>query len=196
MDTSPAAITRLLEAWGEGDKAALDALVPLVHKELRRLAHRYMRQERAGVAFQTTELVNELYLKLVDSSRVRWNDRAHFFAISAQLMRRILVDFARSRRYAKRGGDAIRVTFEKALETPGIQTPDWTALDDALQALEELDARKCRIVELRFFGGLSVEETAEILQVSPDTIQRDWRFARSWLRRELTRGPELRAAEP
>ena len=119
MDTSPAPITRLLEAWGEGDKAALDALVPLVHKELRRLAHRYMRQERAGVPFQTTELVNEVYLKLVDSSRVRWNDRAHFFAISAQLMRRILVDFAGSRRYAKRGGEAIRVTFEKALEAPG-----------------------------------------------------------------------------
>ena len=191
MDTSPAAITRLLEAWGEGDKAALDALVPLVHKELRRLAHRYMRQERAGVAFQTTELVNEVYLKLVDSSRVRWNDRAHFFAISAQLMRRILVDLARSRRYAKRGGEAIRVTFEKALETPGAGAPDWTALDDALNALEALDARKSQMVELRFFGGLSVEETAEVLQVSPDTIQRDWRFAKSWLRRELTRARQL-----
>ena len=123
MDTSPAAITRLLEAWGEGDTAALDALVPLVHKELHRLAHRYMRQERAGVAFQTTELVNEVYLKLVDSSRVRWNGRAHFFAISSQLMRRILVDFARSRRYAKRGGEAIRVTFEKALEARRSRRP-------------------------------------------------------------------------
>ena len=136
-----------------------------------------MRQEQAGVAFQTTELVNEVYLKLVDSSRVRWNGRTHFFAISAQLMRRILVDFACSRRYAKRGGEAIRVTFEKALEAPGAGAPDWTALDDALNALEALDARKSQMVELRFFGGLSVEETAEVLQVSPDTIQRDWRFA-------------------
>ncbi len=191
MDTSPVEITRLLEAWGEGDKVALDALVPVVHSELRRLAHRYMRRERLDGAFQTTELVNEVYLKLVDCSRVRWQDRAHFFAISAQLMRRILVDLARSRRYAKRGGEAIRVTFEKALEAPGVRAPDWTALDDALNALEALDARKCRIVELRFFGGLSVEETAEILQVSPDTIHRDWRFAKTWLRRELTRAPEL-----
>jgi RNA polymerase sigma factor (TIGR02999 family) len=188
MENSPVEITRLLAAWGEGDQAALDGLVPLVHKELRRLAHRYMRQERPDAAFQTTELVNEVYLKLVDCSRVRWQDRAHFFAISAQLMRRILVDFARSRRYAKRGGEAIRVTFERVLEAPGVCAPDWVALDDALHALEALDARKCRMVELRFFGGLSVEETAEVLQVSPDTIHRDWRFAKTWLRRELTRG--------
>ena len=188
MESSPVEITRLLAAWGGGDKAALDALVPLVHKELRRLAHRYMRQERRDGAFQTTELVNEAYLKLVDCSRVRWQDRAHFFAVSAQLMRRILVDFARSRRYAKRGGEAIRVTFEKALDAPGAGTPDWIVLDDALSALEALDARKSRMVELRFFAGLSVEETAEVLQVSPETIHRDWRFARTWLRRELTRG--------
>jgi RNA polymerase sigma factor (TIGR02999 family) len=188
MGNSPSEITRLLAAWGEGDQAALDGLVPLVHKELRRLAHRYMRQERPDAAFQTTVLVNEVYLKLVDCSRVRWQDRAHFFAISAQLMRRILVDFARSRRYAKRGGEAIRVTFERVLEAPGVCTPDWVALDDALHALEALDARKSRMVELRFFGGLSVEETAEVLQVSPDTIHRDWRFAKTWLRRELTRG--------
>ena len=195
MDTSPAEITRLLAAWSEGDKAALDALVPVVHSELRRLAHRYMRQERLG-GFQTTELVNEAYLKLVDCSRVRWHDRAHFFAVSARLMRRILVDFARSRRYAKRGGEAIRVTFEKALEAQDVRAPDWTALDDALNALEALDARKCRMVELRFFGGLSVEETAEILQVSPDTIHRDWRFAKTWLRRELSREPERLATNP
>jgi RNA polymerase sigma-70 factor (ECF subfamily) len=150
-----------------------------------------MRQERLGGAFQTTELVNEVYFKLVDCSRVRWQDRAHFFALSAQLMRRILVDLARSRRYVKRGGEAIRVTFEKALEAPGVAALDWTALDDALNVLESLDARKSRVVELRFFGGLSVEETAEILQVSPETIPRDWRFAKTWLRRELTRGPEL-----
>lgn len=196
METTPVEITRLLEAWGEGDKYALDTLVPMVHKELRRLAHRYMRQERSDGALQTTELVNEVYLKLVDCTRVRWNDRAHFFAISAQLMRRILVDFARSRRYAKRGGDAIRVTFEKALDAPGVRTPDWAALDDALNALEALDHRKCRMVELRFFVGLSVEETAEILQVSPDTVHRDWRFAKTWLRRELSREPEQSAAHP
>jgi RNA polymerase sigma-70 factor, ECF subfamily len=188
METFPMEITRLLVAWGEGDKAAFDALTPMVHKELRRLAHRCLRQERSGAPLQTTELVNEVYLKLVDSSRVRWQDRVHFFAISAQLMRRILVDLARSRRYAKRGGEMIRVTFEKALETPGVGAQNWIALDDALNALEAVDARKSRMVELRFFGGLSVEETAEALGVSADTIHRDWRFVKTWLRRELTRG--------
>ncbi len=190
MDTAPLEITRLLAAWGEGDKAAFDALVPIVHKELRRLAHRHMRQERPGAPLQTTELVNEVYLKLVDGGSVRLQDRAHFFALSAQLMRRILVDFARSRRSAKRGGEAIRVTFEEALLAPGSRAPDWIALDDALKALEDLDQRKCRMVELRFFGGLSVEETAEVLQVSPQTIHRDWRFVKTWLRRELIRGQE------
>jgi DNA-directed RNA polymerase specialized sigma24 family protein len=163
MNDSPVEITRLLAAWGEGDKAALDALVPLVHKELRRLAHRYMRRENPAGAFQTTELVNEVYLKLVDCSRVQWQDRAHFFAISAQLMRRILVDFAVG------------------------AAPDWIRLDDALNALEAIDPRKSRVVELRFFGGLDVAETAKVLQVSPDTVHRDWRFAKTWLRRELTR---------
>ncbi len=190
MDTAPLEITRLLAAWGEGDKAAFDALVPIVHKELRRLAHRHMRQERPGAPLQTTELVNEVYLKLVDGGSVRLQDRAHFFALSAQLMRRILVDFARSRRSAKRGGEAIRVTFEEALLAPGSRAPDWIALDDALKALEDLDQRKCRMVELRFFGGLSVEETAEVLRVSPQTIHRDWRFVKTWLRRELIRGQE------
>ncbi len=191
MEDSPIQITRLLAAWGEGDRAALDALLPVIQKELRRLAHRYLRKERDGGGFQTTELVNEAYLKLVDCSRVRWQDRSHFFAISAQLMRRILVDMARSRRYAKRGGEAIRVTFEKALEKPGgARAPDWIALDDALNTLEALDPRKCRMVELRFFGGLTVEETAEALQVSADTVRRDWRFAKTWLRRELNGGQE------
>jgi RNA polymerase sigma factor (TIGR02999 family) len=185
---SRAEITRLLEAWGEGDKGALDTLVLVVHRELRRLAHRYMKRERANAAFQTTELISEVYIKLLDCSRVRWQDRTHFFAMSAQLMRRILVDLARSRHYAKRGGEAVRVTFEKVLDMPDTHTPDWVTLDDALKALEALDLRKSRTVELRFFGGLSVEETAEILQVSPDTVHRDWRFAKSWLRRELTRG--------
>jgi RNA polymerase sigma factor (TIGR02999 family) len=181
-------ITRLLEAWGEGDKGAFDALVPMVYRELRRLAHRYLRRERGSARFQTTELINEVYIKLLDCSRVRWRNRAHFFAMSAQLMRRILVDLARSRRYAKRGGEAIRVTFEKVLDMPDIRALDWVALDDALKALEALDPRKSRMVELRFFGGLSVEETAEILEVSSDTVHRDWRFAKSWLRRELIRG--------
>ena len=188
MEESPVKIMRLLEAWREGDNTALDALTPLVHKELRRMAHRCPRQERLDAALQTTELINEAYLKLVDCSRVRWQDRAHFFAISAQLMRRTLVDLARSRRYAKRGGEAIRVTFDEGLDAPAVQTPDWIALDDALKALEAVEARKSQVVELRFFGGLSVEETAEVLQVSPDTVHRDWRFAKAWLRRELTRG--------
>jgi RNA polymerase sigma-70 factor (ECF subfamily) len=187
MNSSVVEITSLLKAWGQGDKSALDALMPVVHNELRRQAHRYMRQERPGIAFQTTELVNEVYLRLVDSSSVRWQDRAHFYAISAQLMRRVLVDLARSRHRAKRGGQAIRVTFDEALDTPEVSAPDWIALDDALKTLHALDERKCRMVELRFFGGLSVEETAAVLQVSLDTVARDWRFARTWLRRELTR---------
>ncbi len=185
METSPEDITRLLEAWGGGDQAALAALVPLVHQELHRLAHRHLRGEREG-AWQTTELVNEVYLKLVDSSRVRWQDRAHFFSIAAQLMRRILVDFARARQAAKRGGGAVRVTFEEDLAVG--ETPlDWLELDRALQALEAMDARKSRVVELRFFGGLSEEETAEVMGISGITVQRDWRFAKAWLRRELTR---------
>lgn len=187
MSISVVEITSLLKAWGQGDKSALDALMPVVHNELRRQAHRYMRQERPNIAFQTTELVNEVYLRLVDSSSVRWQDRAHFYAISAQLMRRVLVDLARSRRRAKRGGQAIQVTFNEALDTPEVSAPDWIALDDALKTLHALDERKCRMVELRFFGGLNVEETATVLQVSLDTVARDWRFARTWLRRELTR---------
>ncbi len=183
-------ITRLLAAWGQGDKGALDALVPMVHEELRRLGHRYLQRERADVACQTTELVDEVYIKLLDCSRVRWRDRAHFLAMCAQLMRRILVDLARSRRYAKRGGEVIRVTFDKARDLPDLAAPDLLTLDDALIALAALDPRKSRVVELRFFGGLSVDETADILQVSPETVHRDWRFARAWLRRELTRGEE------
>jgi RNA polymerase sigma factor (TIGR02999 family) len=188
---SRAEITRLLEAWGKGDKAALNVLVPVVHRELQRLGHRYIQRERNNAGFQTTELVNEVYIRLLDCSRIRWQDRAHFFAVAAQLMRRILVDLARSRRYAKRGGEAIRVTFDKVLDMPDVHAPDWVALDDALRALEALDGRIGRVVEFRFFGGLSVEETAEVLQVSPQTVHRDWRFAKTWLRRELTRGREV-----
>lgn len=188
MENSQEKITRLLEAWGSGDQSALGTLVPLVHQELRRLAHRHVRAERPGLGLQTTELVNEVYLKLVDSSRVRWQDRAHFFSIAAQLMRRILADSARSRQRAKRGGGALRVTFEEDLPVAGPDGLDWLELDKALEALAALDPRKCRMVELRFFGGLSVDETAEVLRISPATVQREWRFAKTWLHRELSRG--------
>jgi RNA polymerase sigma-70 factor, ECF subfamily len=184
---SGADITELLARWGKGDCGALDALIPVVHRELRRLAHRCMRGERSKITFETTELINEVYVKLLDCSRVNWRDRSHFFAMSARLMRRILVDMARSRRYRKRGGGAIRVTFEKVLDTPDLRSLDWVALDDALNTLESLNSRISQMVELRFFGGLSVEETAEILKISLQTVYRDWRFAKTWLRRELAR---------
>ena len=179
------AVTGLLLAWSRGEQAALEKLVPLVYAELRRIAHRYMNRERRGHTLQTTELVNEAYLRLIDASQVRWQDRAHFLAISAQLMRRILVDFARSRGYLKRGGGAHRETFDEALFVSPAPGADLVALDDALTALAGKDARKSRVVELRFFGGLSVEETAEVLKVSPDTIHRDWRLAKAWLAREM-----------
>lgn len=185
--SSSRAVTELLLAWNQGEQAALERLVPLVYAELRRIAHRYMNRERRGHTLQTTELVNEAYLRLIDANQVRWQDRAHFFAISAQLMRRILVDFARSRRYLKRGGGAHRATFDEALFVSPAPGPDLVALDDALGALAVKDARKCRVVELRFFGGLSVEETAEVLKVSPDTVHRDWRLAKAWLARQMGR---------
>lgn len=186
MAMSPApGVTKLLLAWGGGDDAALRELLPLVHEELHRLARRYMYGERAGHTLQTTALVNEAYLRLIDSRRVCWQNRAHFFAISAQLMRRILVDFARSRRYQKRGGEAQKVTFDEALIMSPPRGRDVILLDDALNALAATDARKSRVVELRFFGGLSAEETAEVLKVSPDTVLRDWRLAKAWLAREM-----------
>jgi RNA polymerase sigma-70 factor (ECF subfamily) len=181
------AVTELLLAWSKGEQAALEKLAPLVYAELRRIAHRYMNRERRGHTLQTTELVNEAYLRLIDASQVRWQDRAHFFAISAQLMRRILVDFARSRGYIKRGGGAHRATFDEALLVSPAPGPDLVALDDALKALAVKDARKCRVVELRFFGGLSVEETAEVLKVSPETVHRDWRLAKAWLARQMAK---------
>ena len=176
-------ITELLLAWSEGKQDAFEKLTPLVYGELHRLAHHYMAGERAGHTLQSTALVNEAYLRLVESSRVRWQNRAHFFAISAQFMRRILVDFARSRNYLKRGGGAQKVTLDEALVVSREQ--DLVALDDALKALAVTDARKSRVVELRFFGGLSVEETAEVLKVSADTVTRDWRLAKVWLAREM-----------
>jgi len=185
---SPIEVTQLLLAWSQGDRSALDRLIPLVYEELRRLAHRYMGQERTGHTLQTTALVNEAYLRLIDSSQVQWQNRAHFFAVSAQLMRRILVDFARAHRNLKRGGEAQRVSLDEALLAPQEPDADLVALDEALTALAAIDPRQAQAVELRFFGGLSVEETAEVLKVSPETVHRDWRVAKAWLLRELRSG--------
>jgi len=183
--TQSQGITELLLAWSRGERAALEKLVPRVHAELRRVAHRYMARERTGHTLQTTALVNEAYLRLINVEQVRWQNRAHFFAVSAQLMRRILVDFARSRNYLKRGGGAQKVTLDEAMVVSQEPGQDLVALDDALKALAVTDARKARVVELRFFGGLSVEETAEVLKVSADTVTRDWRLAKVWLAREM-----------
>jgi RNA polymerase sigma factor (TIGR02999 family) len=161
-------------------------LAPLVETELHNLAHKYIRKEQPGQPLQTTELVSELYLRLIDAEQVSWQDRAHFFAVSAQMMRRILTDFARSRSYRKRGGGAVRVTWDETLAVAPQQEADIVALDDALTALALLDPRKAQVVELRFFGGLSVEETAEALKVSQQTVMRDWKFAKSWLLRTLS----------
>ena len=182
---SPGAVTKLLRAWSDGDDEALQQLVPLVEAELRRLARGYMGRERRGHTLQTTALVNEAFLRLIDARRIRWQDRAHFLAISARLMRRVLVDYARRRSYGKRGGGAQRVTLHEDLITSADPAFDVVALDGALEALAKVDARKSRVVELRFFGGLSVEESAEVLHVSPDTVKRDWRLAKLWLLREL-----------
>ncbi|MBE3072615.1 MAG: sigma-70 family RNA polymerase sigma factor [Acidobacteria bacterium] len=188
-------VTELLLAWGAGDHAALDALVPLVYAELHRLARIYMRGERQGRTLQTTALVNEAYLRLIDASRVRWQNRAHFLAVSAQLMRRILVDAARARGSLKRGGDVVRVPLDDELPVFSERGDDLVAVDEALTALAVVDRRKGQVVELRYFGGLSVEETAEVLKVSVDTVMRDWKLARLWLHRELGRGRGTDAVE-
>jgi RNA polymerase sigma factor (TIGR02999 family) len=186
--TQPQEVTQLLLAWSRGDRAALDRLIPLVSTELHRLAHHYMRRERTGHTLQTTALVNEAYVRLVDASRVEWRDRAHFFAVSASLMRRILVDFARRRRYQKRGGGAVMIALDED-DIPGPQPgPDIVALDAALEALAAFDPRAASIVELRFFGGLTVEETAEVVGVSPRTIKREWAAAKAWLLGEMGGG--------
>jgi len=179
-------VTQLLRAWGGGDDSALKKLTPLVENDLHRLAHRYMARERPGHTLQTTALVNEVYLRLVDLHQVSWQDRAHFFAISARMMRRILTDFARSRNYQKRGGAALHVSFDEALAVSQEQDAEIVAIDEALIGLAAVDARKSQVVELRFFGGLSVQETAEVLKVSPETVKRDWRFAKAWLHRVLS----------
>ena len=182
-------------AWGKGDEDALNQLIPLVHEELRRIARRCMAGERAGHSLQATALVNEAYLRLIDVQHVDWQDRAHFLAMSARLMRRILVDVARSKRYQKRGGGAVRVTFDDALAVTNQPGQDLVALDDALQALATVDGRKARVIELRFFGGLSVEETGAVLKISVDTVMRDWKMARAWLLRELRPARKRPAAQ-
>jgi RNA polymerase sigma factor (TIGR02999 family) len=183
--SSPGPVTELLRAWSDGDDGALERLMPLVEAELRRLARMYMGRERRGHTLQATALVNEAFLRLTDAQHIRWHDRAHFLAISARLMRRVLVDHARARGYRKRWGGARRVTLDEGLVTSPDPALDVVALDRALEALAVVDARKSRMIELRFFGGLSVEETAEVLHVSTDTVKRDWRLAKLWLLREL-----------
>jgi len=183
----PHETSQLLIAWGNGDREALDKLFPLVEAELHRLARRYMSRERPGHTLQTTALVNEAYLRLIDQRQVRWQNRAHFFGIAAQLMRRILVDHARKRAYQKRGGGALQVSLEEAAVLSDERAAELVALDEALCSLAEIDERKSKVVEMRYFGGLSVEEVAEVLGVSPDTVTREWRRARAWLHRELQR---------
>jgi RNA polymerase sigma-70 factor (ECF subfamily) len=178
-------VSQLLRAWSDGDRRALDELTPIVYAELRRLAHRYMRRERSGHSLQTTALVNEAYMRLVDYNRMQWQNRAHFFAVSAQLMRRILVDRAR-RHNLKRGGDVLHVSLGEAVGLGADHDIDLVGLDDALNALAAVDPRKARVVEMRFFAGLSVEETATVLNISPVTVRRDWSSAKIWLYRELT----------
>lgn len=178
-------VTQLLLAWSDGDQAALEQLTPLVHRELRRLAKGYMRQERPGHILQTTALINEAYLRLIDWKNVHWRSRAHFFGVAAQLMRRILVDFARARQQDKRGGAACQVSLDEAAGVSAERSAEFIALDEALDRLAAIDPRRSRMVELRFFGGLSEEETAEALKVSPRTVRREWSLARAWLYREL-----------
>lgn len=181
-------VTKLLKAWSSGDQQALERLTPLVYRQLHQVARRYMAGERSDHTLQTTALVNEVYLRLVDCGRVNWQDRAHFFAMSAQLMRRILIDFARSRDYLKRGGAIPHISLEEAPSVCEDPDVNLVALDDALKALAAVDERKSKVVELKFFGGLNVEETAEVLRVSSDTVMRDWKLAKIWLLRELSRG--------
>ena len=193
MPTDSAEITRLLKAWGRGDKAALDRLAPLVYEELRRLARTYMRKERRTHSLQATALVNEAFIRLVDARAIDWQDRAHFFAVSAKMMRRVLVDAARAKASAKRGGRVERVDHSTAVNldqfpaTPADVSAQLCALDDALNTLAAMDARRAQVVELRYFGGLSVEETGHVLSVSAQSVMRDWKLARAWLARELSR---------
>lgn len=187
-ETESRDITDLLVAWGDGDGEALEEIVPLVNAELRRLARNYMRGERPGHTLQTTALINEAYLKLIEQRRVRWQNRAHFLAIAAQQMRRILVDYARRRKYQKRGGGALQVTLGEVEGMADERAPDLVALDEALNALAEIDPRRARVVELKFFGGLTTEEAAAALGVSDTTVERDWTVAKAWLHKTVTSG--------
>jgi RNA polymerase sigma-70 factor (ECF subfamily) len=185
----PDQLTKLLIAWTDGDERALGQIAPAILQELRRLAKRYMAGEREGHTLQATALVNAAFMRLIDWKNVRWQNRAHFIGVAAKLMRHVLVDYARNRRYAKRGAAAVKVTLDEALIVSKNKSPDLLALDDALLRLEKLSERKCKVVELRFFGGLTVEETAEVLKVSPNTVLNDWNFAKTWLRREIASKP-------
>ena len=185
-ETSAHDVTQLLQPWSAGEQGAVDKLMPLVYRELHRLAQRYMAQERTGHTLQPTALVNEAYLRLVDGGKVSFQNRAQFFGVSAQLMRRILVEFARRHGSLKRGGEVQRVSLEENLVVYGDRGADLVALDDALRALAAIDARRSKVVELRFFGGLTVEETAEVLKVSPETVMHDWKLAKVWLLREMS----------
>ena len=177
--------TTLLLAWRQGDEAALGELISLVYQELRRMAHRYLAGQRPGHTLQATALVHETYARLVDTPRVHWNDRAHFLAVCAQLMRRVLVDYARSCQYLKRGAGAPAAVLDEALQVPSKQFEDLAAIDEALNDLAKFDPRKSQVVELKFFGGLTVEESAAFLKVSPETVMRDWKLAKAWLLKEL-----------
>ncbi len=179
-------MTQLLVSWSEGDESALDRLTPLVYDELRRLAGRYLRNERPGHTLQSTDLVHEAYLRMVDQQSVRWQNRAHFFGIAAQMIRRILVDHARRRHALKRGADAVKLSLDEAIAASGQRDFDLVALDEALENLAKLDPQQSRVVELRFFAGLSIEETAEVLSISPATVKRDWTTAKAWLYRDLS----------
>ena len=181
----PTGVTELLGAWREGDRDALARLVPLVHRELHKIAARCMAGERKEHSLQATALVNEAYVRLVDAQQVQWQNRAHFLAMAARMMRRVLVDAARTKHAQKRGGEAVSVTFTESLEVANAPALDVLALDDALKVLAKIDKRKSRVIELRFFGGLSIEETSAVLGVSGDTVRRDWRLAKAWLKREL-----------
>jgi len=185
MPPSPEQITKLLKHWSNGDQAARDQLIPLVYQKLRRMAHQHMRKERPGHTLQTSALVHEAFVRLIDQTNIQWQNRAHFFGIAAQMMRRILVDHARSRQYAKRGGDVRRISLDEVAVVSEERAAEVVALDDALNSLAAVDQRKSQVVELRFFGGLSIDETATVLEVSPGTVMRDWTLAKAWLRREM-----------
>ncbi len=190
MNTPPSNVTQLLVNWGNGDQAARDQLLPFVHDELRRIARRYLRREQPGHTLQPTALVHEAYLRLINQQHVQWQNRAQFFGLAANLMRRILVDHARHHAYAKRGGGALQVSFDEGMAVTEAKAAELLAVNEALEKLTALDARKGRIVELRFFGGLNLDETAEVLNISSPTVQREWRAAKAWLHRILTEGNE------